>query len=56
VITGQFDLREAGRRARAAGADGLLLKPFNALALCEKIDEVLNAGSTTRDSQTKKSP
>ena len=45
VITGQFDLHDAERRARAAGADGILLKPFNAISLCEKIDEVLNARS-----------
>lgn len=41
LITGQFGPKDARRRARAAGADGLLLKPFNALTLCEKIDEVL---------------
>lgn len=41
LITGQFGPEDAKRRARAAGADGLLLKPFNALALCVKIDEVL---------------
>jgi CheY-like chemotaxis protein len=42
VITGQFDRKDAERQARAAGADGLLLKPFNARTLCEKIDEVLS--------------
>jgi CheY-like chemotaxis protein len=42
VITGQFGPRDAERRARAVGADGLLLKPFNALALRAKIDEVLS--------------
>ena len=42
VITGQFDPKDAERRARRAGADRLLLKPFNALSLCEKIDEVLS--------------
>ena len=42
VVTGQFDRKDAERRARAAGADGLLLKPFNALTLCEKIDQVLS--------------
>ena len=46
VITGQYHPREAERRARAAGADGLLLKPFNALTLCEKIDEVLGFRSS----------
>ena len=35
----------AERRAHEAGADGLLLKPFNTLTLCEKIDEVLTAQS-----------
>jgi CheY-like chemotaxis protein len=45
VITGQFDPHDAERRARAAGADGILLKPFNAISLCEKIDEVLSARS-----------
>ncbi len=45
VVTGQFDPKDAERRARAAGADGLLLKPFNALSLCAKIDEVLSARS-----------
>jgi CheY-like chemotaxis protein len=54
VITGQFGPNEAQRRASAAGADGLLLKPFNALTLCEKIDEVLRfrsrpSGSDTRE-------
>lgn len=42
LITGQFAPKDAKRRARAAGADGLLLKPFNARALCQKIDEVLS--------------
>ena len=42
VITGQFDPKDAERRARRAGADGLLLKPFNALSLCEKVDELLS--------------
>jgi CheY-like chemotaxis protein len=45
VITGQFGLKDAERRAHEAGADGLLLKPFNTLMLCEKIDEVLTAQS-----------
>jgi len=54
VITGQFDSKEAERRSRAVGADGLLLKPFNALTLCEKIDEILDFGSTTGDSRTRK--
>jgi CheY-like chemotaxis protein len=45
VVTGQFDRKDAERRARAAGADGLLLKPFNALSLCEKIDQVLGLRS-----------
>ena len=53
VITGQFGRKEASRRARAAGADGLLLKPFNAMTLCEKIDEVLSSGSATGDSDAK---
>ncbi len=43
VITGQYDRKEAERRARAVGADGLLLKPFNAITLCEKIDQVLSS-------------
>lgn len=43
VITGQYDAHEAARRASAAGADGLLLKPFNTLTLCAKIDEVLRS-------------
>jgi CheY-like chemotaxis protein len=51
VITGQFDRKDAEQRARAAGADGLLLKPFNALTLCEKIDEVLSL-STEPDNRT----
>lgn len=41
VITGEFDPHEASRRALAAGADGVLLKPFNTTTLCDKIDEVL---------------
>lgn len=45
VVTGQFDRKDAERRARAAGADGLLLKPFNALTLCKKIDQVLKLPS-----------
>ena len=45
VITGQFGRKDAERRAHEAGADGLLLKPFNTLTLCEKIDEVLTAQS-----------
>ena len=43
VITGQYDRKDAERRARAVGADGLLLKPFNAITLCEKIDQVLSS-------------
>jgi CheY-like chemotaxis protein len=45
VITGQYDLKDAEHRARAVGADGLLLKPFNALSLCDKVDEVLKSRS-----------
>jgi CheY-like chemotaxis protein len=51
LITGQFDPKDAERRARAAGADGLLLKPFNALGLCEKIDEVLMSRSPAGESE-----
>ena len=53
VITGQFGPKDAERRARAAGADGLLLKPFNALTLCEKIDEILNTGSLPSDADAR---
>lgn len=52
VITGQYDPKDAERRARAAGADGLLLKPFNALSLCKKIDEVLKTRSPPSGSDT----
>jgi CheY-like chemotaxis protein len=52
VVTGQFDPKEAERRARAAGADGLLLKPFNALTLCEEIDEVLRPSSPAAGPET----
>ncbi|MGD8826030.1 MAG: response regulator [Myxococcales bacterium] len=55
LITGQFDPRDAERRARAAGADGLLLKPFNALGLCEKIDEVMMSRSPASESEMKQS-
>jgi CheY-like chemotaxis protein len=55
LITGQFDPKDAERRARAAGADGLLLKPFNALGLCEKIDEVLMSRSQAGESEEKQS-
>lgn len=41
VVTGEFDLDEARQRARLAGADGVLLKPFNATTLCGAIDDVL---------------
>lgn len=47
VITGQYDFREAARRAAAAGADGVLVKPFNARMLCEEIDAVLEARSSS---------
>ena len=53
VITGQFGRKEAERWARAAGADGLLLKPFNSFALCDKIDEVLSFGSPSGGSRTR---
>lgn len=52
VITGQFGHRDADRRAHAAGADGLLLKPFNALTLCAKIDEVLKSDAPARGSDS----
>ncbi len=45
LITGQYDAAEASARASAVGADGLLLKPFNATTLCGKIDEVLESRS-----------
>jgi two-component system chemotaxis response regulator CheY len=55
VITGQFDRKDAERRARTAGADGLLLKPFNALTLCEKIDKVLGFRSPSTNSDVSRS-
>ncbi len=51
VITGEFDQYEAARRARRVGADGVLLKPFNATRLCDKIDELLRARSPPDDTE-----
>ena len=41
LITGEYQQAEASRNGSRAGADGVLLKPFNASALCSAIDEVL---------------
>lgn len=41
LITGEYQQTEASRNGSRAGADEVLLKPFNASTLCRKIDEVL---------------
>lgn len=41
VITGEYRRSEASQNGQAAGADDVLLKPFNASTLCRKIDDVL---------------
>jgi CheY-like chemotaxis protein len=43
LITGEDTPREAADRARSAGAQAVLQKPFNAHTLCRAVEAVLDA-------------
>lgn len=45
LVTGQMSPDQARRRALEAGADAVLLKPFNALRLCHQIEGLLRGRS-----------
>lgn len=47
LLTGGAQSEETLRRADQAGADGVLLKPFNANRLCEAIDRVIEARASS---------
>ena len=53
LLTGLGTSDEATRRAEQVGADGVLLKPFNARRLCAAVDAVIRArpapGTETRE-------
>lgn len=43
LITGEASVREATTRAREAGAQGVVIKPFNAHTLCQAVEGVLDS-------------
>lgn len=45
LITGEDTPREAADRARSAGAQAVLQKPFNAHTLCRAVESVLDGNS-----------